>query len=349
MRTIDTQTDYVTQEKIAAKVTDGILDGNLIASLFISKGQKWIGGRKYRKNLKYQKSTAMGWYTGMGDFDTTQQKNRVMMEWTPSSVYGGVTLPYLELSVNANLPVINQKALEMESAADDLLDNIGNAFYGSGTSNQCDGLKNIVDDGAVAATYAGLTRSLYDALDANVTTSTGSVSIPIIGASIDGATVGSNEPNIVITTKTLWRAIEDLLFPSVTAVYGAAGSSKGKINRLGDVGAGQTLTGLAGYTAMYFRGIPFVKDTKCVSGYIYYLNTDVTYWSGLPHIEHGQVNLGSGLIEGVENEKPRNHGICWTGFKEPKNQDGITGQFIMYGQMICAHPRLNAVDQGATA
>lgn len=146
MRTIDTQTTYVTQDKIAAKVTDGILDGNLITSLIFSNGRKWIG-EKMRKNLKYQKSEAQGWYTGMGDFNVTQQKNRVMMEWTPSSVYGSVTLPYLELGINKSMPVINQEALEMQSAAQDLLDSIGDAFYGDGTSSQCDGLANIVDDG----------------------------------------------------------------------------------------------------------------------------------------------------------------------------------------------------------
>ena len=347
-RTIDSSTTQVTQDDIAKKVVDGILDGNLITSLFMSNGRKWMG-EKMKKNLKYQKSSAMGWYTGMGNFTTTQQKTRVQMESTPASIYGSVTLPYFELSVNKSLPVIQQEALEMESAADDLLDNIGDAFYGDGTSNQCDGLANIVDDGSVAATYRGLTRSSYDALDADVGTSTGSITLDTLGASIDAATIGSEEPDIIITTKTLWRAIEDLLFPSVSATYGVAGSKRGKINRLGDVGAGQTLTGLAGYTAIYYRGIPIVKDAKCTSGYIYYLNRNFLYWAGLPHVKHGMVNLGGGMIEGVDNPVPKNHGISWTGFKEPIDQDGETGQFIGYGQMLCDSPRHNAVDQDCTA
>ena len=347
-RTIDLQTVYVTQDDIAKKVADGILDGNLITSLFISNGKKWRG-EKMKKNLKYKKSTAMGWYTGMGSFNVTQQKTRVQMESTPASVYGSVTLPYLELSVNKSLPVVQQEALEMQSAADDLLDNIGDAFYGSGTANQCDGLANIVDDGSVALTYRGLTRETYDALDANVSTTVGSITLDTIGASIDACTFGSEEPDIIITTFTLWRAIEDLLFPSVTATYGAAGSKRGKINRLGDVGAGQALTGLAGYTAIYYRGIPIVKDAKCTAGYIYYLNRKFTYWAGLPHVKHGMINLGGDMIEGVDNMVPRNHGISWTGFKEPLNQDGETGQFIMYGQLMSDLPRLNAVDQDCTA
>ncbi len=347
-RTIDTQTTGITQDDIARKVVDGTLDGNLITSLFISNGRKWRG-EKMKKNLKYTKSTAMGWYTGMGDFNVTQQKTRVQMESTPASVYGSVTLPYLEIAVNKSLPVVQQEALEMQSAGEDLLDNIGDAFYGDGTSNKCDGLANIVDDGSVAASYRGLLRATYDALDSDVSTSVGSITLDTIAASIDGATVGSEEPDIIIMTKTLWRAFEDLLFPSVTATYGVAGSKRGKINRLGDVGAGQALTGLAGYTSIYYRGIPFVKDAKCTSGYIYGLNRKFIFWAGLAHPKHGMINLGGDMIEGVDNMVPKNHGIAWTGFKEPINQDGETGQFIMYGQLITDSPRHHFVDQGCTA
>lgn len=349
MRTVATQTQYLTNEKILAKVTDGILDGDLITSLFISNGRAWQGGRNMRKNLKYQKISNMGWYTGMGNFATTQEDVTVMMEWTPASMYASVTLPYFELSVNRNLPAINQERLAMESAGQDMLDTIGTAFYSDGTSNQCDGLANIVDDGSVAATYAGLTRSSYDALDADISTSVGSINLDTLGASVDGATVGSKRPDLIITTQTLWRALEDLLFPSVTGNYTAVSGSRVEVNRIGMARPGQSLKGLAGYGAITYRGIPVVWDAKCTSGYIYYLNREYTYWSGLPHVEHGTVNLGGGIIEGVDNMKPRNHGIAWTGWKEPINQDGKTGQFILYGQMICESPRHNACDQGCTA
>ena len=61
------------------------------------------------------------------------------------------------------------------------------------------------------------------------------------------------------------------------------------------------------------------------------------------------VDLGNDIIEGVDNPVPKNHGIAWTGFKEPIDQDGVTGQFLLYGQMICTSPRHQGVDQGVTA
>lgn len=349
MRTIDAFTRFQTQDKIKATAVDGILSGNLVADFFFAKGKSWGYGEKYKVNLKYQKSTAQGWYTGMGTFNTTQQKNLVQMEWTPSSMYASATLPYLELAVNKSNPVMNIETYQMDSAKDDMIDTIGSSFYADGTSNQCDGLDNIIDDQTVAANYAGLSRATYSALNADVTSTVGSITLDTIAASIDAATVGSKQPHIIITTETLWRAIEDLLFPSVQATYGAAGSKRGIITRMGEMGAGQALQGLAGYTAIWYRGIPIVKDEKCPSGDINYINTDVTYWSGLAHPKYGMVNLGTSTIEGVGNPVPTNHGISWSGFKEPLNQDGETGQFILYGQMICERPRLNAKDEGATA
>lgn len=147
MRNIGTQTNQLTQESVARKVTDGILDGNLITSLIISKAKRWKFGKKYIHTFKTEKSSAMGAYKGMGNFNVTEQKGEVQGEWTPSSIYGGVTMPSLEISVNKSLPVIDQQAYKMESAADDLLDLIGDYFYGNGTNNQPDGLANIVDDG----------------------------------------------------------------------------------------------------------------------------------------------------------------------------------------------------------
>lgn len=341
-------TEQLTYEVVAKKVVDGILDGGIITSLIYSNAKPY-SGISMGLPMKYAKSTTGGFYTGMGPFSASVENNLTRMKWTPASLYQSVTLPSMELAVNKSQPIIDQKKYAMESAKQDMIDRIGDCFYGDGSANAYDGLKNIVDDGSVASTYATLTRASYDMLDADVDTSVGSITLDTIGDSIDAATVGAHEPKLILTTKTLWRAIEDLLFPSVQATYGAAGSKRGKINRLGDVGAGQAMTGLAGYTAIYYRGIPIVKDDKCTSGYIYYLNTDFLYWAGLPHPDFGTVDLGGGIIEGVDNEAPSNHGIAWTGWMRPTLQDGNTAQFLQYGNLICESPRHQACDQGCTA
>jgi len=347
-RTFSGDTSVLTETVTLKKVVDGILDGSVIQSLVFSKARPYAGVTQGIP-LKYQKNTQMGSYTGMGNFSSTVENNTVRMYWTPASMYASATIPSMDEAVNKTKSIVDLKRYKLESIKDDYLDLCADKFYGNGTGNDPDGLGNIVDDGTVAETFAGLTRASYDALDADVDTSVGSIALPDIAASIDAATIGSHEPKLIITTPTLWRAIEDLLFPSITATYGAAGSSRGKINRLGDVGKGQTLTGLAGYTSIYYRGIPIVKDDKCTSGYIYYLNTDFLYWAGLAHPLYGTVDLGGGIIEGVNNEAPSNHGIAFTGWMRPTNQDGETCQLIQYGQFVCESPRHQAVDQGCTS
>lgn len=291
----------------------------------------------------------MGGYTGMGNFNTSEQTNTVLGSFKPTSTYAGVTMPNLERAVNKSFPATVEETYKMDSAKDDLIDMLGDAFYGSGTSNLPDGLANIVDDGSVAATYANLTRSSYDFLDADVGTSTGGIALNTLTTSIDACTYGTRRPDLIISTPPLWRAIEDLLFPSVSANYGVLDSRRTRVNRMGEVRKGQALTGNAGYDAIFVRGIPVVADPKCTSGYIYYINTDVTFWSGLAHPDYGMIDMGTSTIDGVGNPVPKNHGIAWTGFKKPINQDGRTGQLLLYGQMICEMPRFNAVDQGCTA
>jgi len=347
-RTFNGDTSVLTEQVTLKKVVDGILDGSVIQSLVFSKAKPFSGVTQGIP-LKYQKNTQMGSYSGMGNFGSTVENNTVRMYWKPTSMYASATIPSMDEAINKTKSIVDLKRYKLESIKDDYLDLCADKFYGSGTGNDPDGLGNIVDDGSVAADYTGLARATYSALNADVDTSVGSISLSTLGQSIDEATVGSHDPNLILTTKTIWRAIEDLLFPSVMATYGAAGSKRGKVNRLGDVGSGQTLTGLAGYTAIFYRGIPIVKDEKCPSGYIYYLNTDKLYWAGLAHPLYGTVDLGGGIIEGVDNEAPANHGIAFTGWMRPTLQDGETCQIIQYGQLVCESPRHNSVDQGCQA
>ena len=349
-RTIDTQNSLLTQDKIKAAAVDGILSGNLIADFFLSNGKPWGNGSSYKVDVQTSKPSNMGSYTGMGTFDTDYESNLIQLSFTPASMYASATVPYFELAINKSNPVINLEALQMDKAKNAMIDLIGDKMYGSGAGSDPDGLANIIDDGSVASTYGGQSRETYStALNSNVSTAVGSIGIDTFLASIDAATFGTKRPNLIITTQTLYRALEDLFFSSAMATYGIDGAKRSMINRLGEISPGAMLEGRAGYGAIYVRGIPIVADQKCTSGYIYYINKNELFWTGLPHAKHGMVNLGTSTIEGVGNPVPSNHGIAWTGWKEPINSDGETGQFLLSGQMITNAPKFHAVDQGCTA
>jgi hypothetical protein len=141
-------TEQLTYEVVAKKVVDGILDGGVITSLIYSHAKPY-SGISMGLPMKYQKSTNGGFYTGMGNFGASVENNLARMKWTPASLYQSVTLDSMSLAVNKSQPIIDQKKYAMESAKQDMIDRISDAFYGDGTSNAYDGLKNIVDDGTV--------------------------------------------------------------------------------------------------------------------------------------------------------------------------------------------------------
>ena len=328
-------------------MVDGILAGNLAAFRFIGNGRKWRGYNN-PVSLKYQKSALGGSYSGMGNFSTSVEANTVKMTWDPKSYAMPVTMENLSVAVNKNDGIIDYVKYRMASAKNDMIDDLGTMFYGSGGGNDFDGLAKIIDDGSVAASYAGLTRSSYGSLSANVSTSIGTLTLDHLAATVDAISIGTEEPTLIITTKAIFSIIERLLFPTTQSQYNA-GNGYGRLTRRGFESSSKGLNGELGFRSISYRGIPIVADDKCTSGYIYYLNEKGLYWASLPHPVHGQVALGNSEIDTPSDASPsKNHGIAWTGLKEPINADGETGQFLLYGQLICEQPRYQGVDQGVT-
>ncbi len=334
----------LTNSQIAPKIVDGILSGNIAAFRFIGNGKKFRG-HNHPTELKYQKTTLGGSYSGMGNFSTSVEANTVKMTSEPKSYAQPVTVENLTLAVNKNDGIIDYLKYRMESAKEDMIDNLGTIFYGSGAGNDFDGLAKIVDNGAVSATYRGLTRASYDALDAYVSTSVGTLTLDHLAALDDGTNIGKHETTIWLTTKANFSIIERLLFPTTTSSYNAQSGNK-YLTRRGFVQGKEGLQGHLGFRALAYRGKPIVADDKCTSGYLYALNEDFLYWAGLTHPEHGTVALGESTIVGMNEMPSANHGIAWTGLKEPINADGETGQFLLYGQLICDSPRHQGVLQG---
>ena len=338
----------LTNSQIAPKIVDGILTGNSLAAFrFIGNGRKFRGYNN-PVEIKYQKSSLGGSYSGMGNFSTNVEANTVKATWDPKSYAMPVTMANLPVAVNKNDGIVDYIKYRMDSAKQDMLDDIGTMFYGTGAGNDFDGLAKIIDDGSVSATYAGLTRSSYDSLDGNITTSIGTLTLDHLAASVDAVSIGAEVPTLIITTKAIFSIIERLLFPTTQSQYNA-GAGYGMLTRRGFESNSKGLNGELGFRSISYRGIPIVVDEKCTSGYIYYLNEKGLYWAALPHPVHGQVNLGVSTIDSPTGNAPSgNHGIAWTGLKEPINADGQTGQFLLYGQLICEQPRYQACDQGVT-
>jgi hypothetical protein len=344
----DSQVTSLVNNKIVPKIVDGILSGNVLTMRLLGNGKPWSGD-SIRKPLKFQVNSSGGSYSGFDTFSTTRVNNRVSLTWRPSSVYQSVVMQGMDVSI-AQTPegVVNFIKAEMESSQQDFMDRLGTQFYGTGGGNDIEGLRLIVDDGTTNTSYAGLVRATYaTALNSSVTTAVGVLGLDDMATAVDAATIGNQGPTLIVTTPAVFSIFERLLNPTVSADYTAQASAT--LGRRQGFGPQMGLVGASGFRALSYRGIPIVADEKCTAGYMYFLNEDRVYWIGLKHWKHQAVSLSSSTIDGVYEDTPsKNHGIIWTGLKEPINQDAVIGQFLIYGQLVTDSPRHLAVLQGIT-
>ena len=323
--------DTVTKDGLIPKVTDNVLNGNVLTMRMLQKrqpGQAWgeVTGKSIIFPIKYTTSTQGGWYSGLDTFATGQTNTRVLAQLYPKQLSWSVSASGIQVAVNKGPEgVLNFLATEMKSIADDMTDVLGTGFYsdGTGTSNkQLTGLNAAVNDGNGTATYAGLARSTYTTWVSDLDSSSNTITRAELAASYDAAQHGSDKPTLGVTTPAIWTTIEGLAMGTISFNNPMGGMSR-EYGTMTSAGVAKGQTGELGYTTLFFRGAPIVADEKCTSGRFYWLNEShigLAMWS-YPDFP-GYVT------------KPEYNGFCWTGLKIPTNQDGTVGQLLLYTQLV---------------
>lgn len=324
----------ITQDKIIPRVVDNVLSGNVLAMRFLS-GQRaaagWgnVSGESIKIPIKYQTSSAGGWYENFDTFLTSQTSTRVHATYRLKQLYYSVPVSGAQVGANkGDTQVLKLLSVEMPSVASDMLDTFGTGVYsdGTGTSNkQLTGLQAAVDDGNGVATYAGLARGTYTTWVSNLDSSSNAITRAELAASFEAAKIGNDTPTIGVTTPAIWNTIEGLAMGTISFnnPIGRGGLAKeyGTMTRAG-VQRGQS--GELGYTTLFFRGVPVVSDEKCTSGYFYFLNENHIGIARWPYPDF------PGYVT-----RPDYHGFAWTGLKIPTNQDASVGQLLFYGELVC--------------
>ncbi len=225
-------------------------------------------------------------------------------------------------------------AAEMESVGRALPDAMGDDIYGDGTGNSnkaVTGLVAHVDDSTNVATYQGLSRTTYTSLQSTVTAQSGALGLDDIAADYDAAQRGSDSPTLFVTTPAVFTIYEALLTSTVS--HNLSMTQRFRMTAAGLESGG--ITGNQGFTALAFRGVPFISDDKCTSGNIFTLNEN---WLDLYEMTpDGMFTAGS------------QQGFGFTGWKKSTNQDAIVGQLLWYGQMVGTNPRMHARRTGVTS
>lgn len=340
----------ITQDVILRKAIDTVLGDNFITFRFLSNGQKW-NGHKLTRPLKVTKSQLGGSFSGLDTHSTSTTESRVLMEYDLRGYEMPIAIPGMDKAVNrTEAEVINLVKIEVESAQEDALDDLGTMLYSDGTGNSSKdflGLDALNDDGSTVDSIGNLSRTTYPTLKGVHTSSSGTMTLKKIATLVSGVSAGSAarmRPTFFVSDETVWDLYETLLSPTVHANYDAFGypvvtrTSRGAIRST-------ELGGSYGFTSVTYRGIPWIADEKSTPLTLWALNENYLEWYGLSDPDLKQIDLGS-EIDGVYSDIPsKNVGFQWTGFMRPINQYGEVAHIYLLGNFVVWNPkRLGRLD-----
>jgi hypothetical protein len=334
----------VTQDKIMPKVFDNILSDNFATFRFISNGKKWAG-ETMKFPVKLAKNEQGGSFSGLDVHNTGTVNVRQFLQYDLRGYEIPVAIPGLEKVVNrGDAQVINLVRAELESTQMDALDQIGDIIYDDGTGNDGKdfyGFGYLNDDGTTSTTVGGLSKSTYPSLAGDRDSFGGLMTLTKLGTFLSGMSGGSakrQKPSILTSDETVWDLYESLLTPTVKANYDANGYPMVTRASRGAIPEAQ-MKGNQGFSAVMFRGIPWVADEKHIATTILGHNENYTGWYGIQDPDMTSVSFGD-THDGVYSEAPTdNTGLQFSGFMKPTNQYGEVGHIYLLGNMCTSQPR----------
>lgn len=345
----------ITQDTILPKVFDNILSDNFAAFRFLSNGKKW-SGETLKRPVKLVKSTLGNSFSGLDTHSTNTVESRRTMQFNLKAYEIPVAIPGLDKLVNdTEAKVIDLVKTEMESAAQDAMDDIADMFYGDGTGNSSkdfEGLQNLVDDGTTATTIGNLSRNTWTSLQGTRTASGGQMTMVKLGNVYNGVSGGSakkQKPTIMSSDETVWQLFEGILLPTVQAGYQMSGYPQVTRRSRAPMSAAD-MKGGYGFNSLVYRGVPWIADEKDSNGQtVWFLNENYLDWYGLKDPQHTSVSFGS-THEGTYSEAPTNNtGLQFSDMMRPVNQYGEIGHIYLFGNLVTFQPRRHGRLTGVTS
>lgn len=239
------------------KLEDNIFTARPLAYFLKEAGQiRTIdGGAKIVLPLVHALNSTAGSYLGYDVIPTTPQDGFSAAEYAWSQYAASISISGLEERQNSgDEAVIDLLEAKIMQAEESITEGLDVMFFGDGTGNSnknWNGLANLVAQNATAV--GGIDPSTDTFWQSKINTTSEVLSISRMTNQFNTQAVGNDQPNVILTTQTLYEKYESLLQPAV---------------RYED-----TKVANAGFQNLTFKGKPVTYDVNCTSGYMYFLNS----------------------------------------------------------------------------
>jgi hypothetical protein len=311
----------VSRRFIMPQVTDNVYRSNpLFFRLNTRNKKRFDGGFQIELPLLWTQMSAGGPYSGYDLLDVQPSdtiKNAAFdlkYYYVPVSIDGGTI-------IRSNSPeaVVNMLGQLFAGAEAQMAENLGAGIWANNSNaKSLDGIVAAVDNGAVAATYGGLSRASNTFWNAQVATATPPLTFLQLQQVFGNCTEGGRRPTIIITTQQIYNILWAL----------SIGTAGGYPTQTFPAMAGGEDSQLAqaGFSNILFNGVPILVDSHCPAGNIFLLNEEYMYLY-------------------VNNQRD----FYLKDFQSPVNQDAYTSMIYWAGNLVFSNLLRQGKITGVTA
>ena len=238
----------------------------------------------------------------------------------------------------------------MDVAKNAIIEKSATTLAGLGGGVAWEGLDRMTDDSVLTDSYGSLSRTTYGSAINGQSNTLATLSLTGLGTQIDACTPANSSlgTTLIITTKTIFGFVETLLDPKTRQMYDNVPTYVSAYTPNGGAVKSAELGGASGFTAIFHRGIPIVKDEKVGTGKTYFLNEPSIDFARLELPQLKSVSLKNEATKGVWGDSPMPTAFQVTDMLRPYNQLGEIGHIIGYGNLINRDPRHSGVTTGTT-
>ncbi len=334
----------LTNTYLLPKIVDAVLRENPLTEKVLSEPEKWRG-EQIKKSIKVVKNTNGTSFAGFQTLPSQAVNTRQFLLFPAKFYQIDVTIPLTDVAINMtdDERVMDLAEAEMTSSGEDMADSIGNIFQLAGQGNgnlDFNGLENIVDDGTIASTYGGLSRTTFPVLNSTNTDGLLSISLQKMATLYNAITDGTIMPSIGYSDRSTFSYYEQLIEPK-NRLYVTVPEVR-KDNKEG-------LAGTAGFTTLTYKGIGIVPDRKVPLGYngtvagagmLYFLREEDLEFRAIEKFPESEpVKFVEKDFEDNDYENIKGLGFHWTGWVKPVNQLAYVGRVVLAGEFWSKNPR----------
>lgn len=316
----------------------------------MGKGKPFVG-KTMDFTVDITSDTQGQWFNGLETLDAAAVTTTIPLSYAQTNFEQPKVSVMVESFANSGAQqAIPLDVFKYEKTMAQSLQALGTAVYGTGTTNQMNGLGNIILD---SGTIGGQSRTTYSALNAYVLASGGTMTLTKIAQVVDNVSasgLASEEPTLLVSNKTLWSLYESLLNPTVRQAYTAEGYNAMSVRGTRVEKNMKSIAGGIGFNALTFRGIPWIKDDFASAQSLFALNENYLFWAGRTEVPSDwkgfleKVNLGTmKTYEGTgasAMELPSEYnGWFWQKELVMPSQAGTISRCYVIGNLMTTQPR----------